>query len=103
MSRRRMNMPRPEKPRRSVPPAMEWKGGTNPGAARVTAVGNRRLLVENHTGVVEFTEACIRLSSKNGPITVEGSGLTLADMRRRQLIVCGNISRVTLPGGGDPS
>ena len=103
MSRRRMNMPRPEKRRRLLPPAMEWKGEAAPGAARVTAVGNRRLLVENHTGVVEFTQACIRLSSKNGPITVEGSGLTLADMRRRQLMICGSISRVTLPGGGDPS
>ena len=99
MSKPKFNAPRPGRRRLLAPAAMEWRGALRPGAARVVALGCDRLLVENHAGLAEFTSRRVRLDSAAGPITIEGEGLTLSDMRRQQLMVSGKIARVCLPGG----
>ena len=91
--------------RRPKPPdALAWAGDLLGHCARLTALGSRRMLVENHTGILELSEDCIRLSTGCGPITIAGRGLSLADVRRDALIVRGEIERVDLPpeGGGLP-
>lgn len=96
-------MPRP--PRRRLPdlPALEWAEDMTGRCARVTAVGGRSLLVENHTGILDFTERLVALDTPAGPLRVLGEGLTLRDARRGALIVHGSIRRVELPcEGGDP-
>ena len=94
------NISRPS--RRASPGAIEWQGALQSGAARVTVLGSKRLLVENHTGLIEFTANVIRLNSAGGAIAIEGKNLSISDMRRQQLIIHGQISRVLLPEeGGD--
>ena len=92
----------PHAPRRKrrIPPAMEWVEDVTGRCARVTAVGSRQLLVENHTGVTAFTQDCIRLDTGLGEICVTGDGLYLCQMRPGALIVRGNIRRVELPCEG---
>lgn len=79
--------------------ALLWTRDITGGCARVTAIGASRLLVENHTGILEVSEARVRLDTGCGPITVTGRGLTLQDVRRCALIVRGEIRRVELPCG----
>lgn len=91
-------------PRRSRPvlPALEWVEDAAGQCARATAIGNRSLLVENHTGLMSFTPSCVRLNTARGPLCVTGSALTLRDVRPGALIVQGSIARVELPcAGGD--
>jgi len=92
--------------RRRAPrlPAMEWAEDLSGGCARATAVGSRSLLVENITGILEFTAQRVRLDTRRGPLCVTGEGLTLCDVRRGALTVRGEIRRVELPcpEGGAP-
>ena len=88
--------------RRQAPPALEWVEDAAGQCARATVVGSRSLLVENHTGILDFTAERVRLGTARGPLCVTGSGLTLRDVRPGALIVRGSIARVELPcAGGD--
>ena len=93
---------RPKRRGRRSLPALEWVEDAAGRCARATVVGGRSLLVENHTGILSFTEACVRLDTVRGPLCVSGSRLSLCDVRPGALIVRGDIARVELPcGGGD--
>ena len=101
-SARKLADARPAKPRRRSLPALEWVEDAAVQCARATVVGNRSLLVENFTGIVEFTDARVLLDTARGALCVTGSGLTLCDVRPASLIVRGDIARVELPcAGGD--
>ena len=92
---------RPRRGHRS-PPALEWVEDAAGRCARATVVGSRSLLVENHTGILEFSDERVRLDTARGPMRVTGNGLTLRDVRPGALIVRGSIARVELPcPGGD--
>lgn len=95
-SRHTPRAPRRERP---VPPALAWAEDAAGRCARVTALGGHSLLVENHTGLLAFTDSLVRLDTKGGPLSVAGSALSLADARHGALIVRGHIRRVELPCG----
>ena len=83
-------------------PALEWARDVTGGCARATSIGNRSLLVENHTAIADFCETRVLLNTRTGPLCVTGSGLSLRQVRPGALIVHGNIRRVDLPcEGGD--
>lgn len=90
--------------RRRLPdaPALEWLQDMSGRCPRATAIGSHSLLVENHTGILAFTESQVRLDSRAGAMCVLGSNLSLSDVRQGVLIVRGDIRRVELPcDGGD--
>ena len=94
-------------PRRSPiakrrPGALIWPEDLMGRCARVTAIGSGRLLIENHTGLLELTDTRVRLNTGMGPLTVTGEDLQLCEARPRAMIVTGVIRRVDLPcQGGD--
>ena len=61
------------------------------GAARVTVTGGRRALVENHRGLLEYGAEQIRVSTGRGQLVLRGSGLTLAAMSGRDLLIRGKL------------
>lgn len=80
-------------------PALEWFCDVSGRTARVTSIGNRSLLVENHRGVLEFGTERIVLNTLCGSIVVEGADMMLREVRRDALIVQGEVRRVQLPCG----
>ena len=85
-------------------PAMEWFSDLSGKTARLTSIGGRSLLVENHRGILEFSDTCIRLASGCGTIEVRGKNLSINEMRRDALIIRGEIRQMELPspaGGND--
>lgn len=68
------------------------------GALRLTLIGGRRALAENHRGILEYGEERIRLAGQRGSVTLEGSGLRLGAMNRRELLIVGKIQRVEWDG-----
>lgn len=84
-------------------PAIEWLSDLSGKTARLTSIGGRSLLVENHRGILEFSDECIRLSSGCGAIEVRGRNLSINEMRRDALIIRGEIRHMELPcpAGGD--
>ena len=94
--------PKPHPIHARHPGALVWPDDLTGRCARVTAIGSGRLLIENHTGLLELTDTRVRLNTGMGPLTITGEGLRLCEARPRAMIVSGVIKRVDLPcQGGD--
>lgn len=86
----------------AVPTALEWVEDATGRCARVTVIGNRSVLVENHTGILTFSDEIVRLNTAGGALCVSGRNLALWEARPGTLIVRGFLRRVDLPcKGGD--
>ena len=74
-------------------------GESFPGESVVELVGDRRVLIENHRGVIEYgiERICIRL--RCGVLTVCGNQLELARMTRELLVITGTVNCVSLQRG----
>ena len=71
-------------------------GETLPWVPVVELAGDRRVLIERHGGVTEYTREriCVRVSY--GQVAVCGCGLELSRMNRDQLVISGRIDCVQL-------
>lgn len=67
-----------------------------PGCPLIEIAGERRVLVENHNGVIEYggNRICVRV--KYGHVSIHGEGLQIAKMTAEQLVICGKIDGVDL-------
>lgn len=79
--------------------AMDLPGEVLPGQPLVELVGQQRVLIENHRGVVQYGDAeiCVRVSY--GCIRVCGRDLRLMRMNRQQLIISGCVDSILLCKG----
>lgn len=67
-----------------------------PGQPIVEIAGDRRVVVENHGGVTQYSREKIGVKVKFGTVCVCGCGLELVRMSREQLIIVGRIDGVHL-------
>ena len=67
-----------------------------PGQPIVEIAGDRRVLIENHFGVKEYSREKIGVKVKYGLVCVCGCNLELIRMTKEQLIISGRIDAVTL-------
>lgn len=65
----------------------------------VELAGDRRVLIENHSGVCEYGTERIRVKLSYGHLCICGAGMELARMNHEQLIISGRIDSVTLIRG----
>lgn len=61
---------------------------------RITMLGNKQLLVENHKGIIEYTPSLVRIKLTKGELTVSGEGLTLGNLQAEQILVEGVVREV---------
>ena len=61
-------------------------------------VGQRRLLIENHQGVLSYAPNEIKIKVSYGCITVVGNELQLMEMSRVKLAICGIIDGLQILG-----
>ena len=66
------------------------------GMPRMVLCGGRRMLMENHQGIVEYGPERLRVKTEAGVVIVEGEGLTLASLGETDLMVTGEIRRIEL-------
>lgn len=62
---------------------------------RITLLGNRQLLVENHKGIIEYTPDLVRIKLTQGELTVTGAGLGLTSLQTEQILVEGTVAGLT--------
>lgn len=67
-----------------------------PGLPVVELAGDRRVLIERHGGVTEYSEERICVKVRYGQVCVCGCGLELTQMTRQQLVISGRIDCVQL-------
>lgn len=58
--------------------------------------GKRSVCVEQHCGVLEYTNELVKISVFRGCVSVVGSGLEIARMTKRIVEIRGSIARVEL-------
>lgn len=75
---------------------VDLPGEALPGVPLVELAGDRRVLIENHSGVTEYGRDKIRVQVHYGQLCICGCGLELARMTKEQLIITGRIDSVTL-------
>lgn len=75
---------------------MDLPGEPLPGYPLVEISGERRVLIENHYGITQYSHEQICVKVKYGHISVCGGCLELIRMTREQLIIAGRIDQVRL-------
>ena len=70
-----------------------------PGIPLVEISGDRRILIENHKGIIRYGKEKICVKVKFGTVAICGEKLSLAYMTGEKLVICGEIESVTLIKG----
>lgn len=71
-------------------------GEPMPAQPLVELAGDRRVFIEHHQGVTQYTREKICVKVKYGQVAVLGCGLELCRMTKEQLVIQGRIDGVTL-------
>lgn len=79
---------------------LELPGDVVLDVTRVTLVGDREMVVENHKGVVEFTPNRVVLMVPEGRLAVEGQDLRIGSISPEQVILAGTIRGMRYTDGG---
>ena len=61
---------------------------------RITMLGNKQLLVENHKGIIEYTPSLVRIKLTQGELYIQGSNLSLGNLQAEQILVEGVVQEV---------
>lgn len=62
----------------------------------VEIAGDKRILVENHLGVVGYSTEEIQIKVSYGVLCITGCGLKFTQIQREQLVINGRIDTVML-------
>ena len=63
-------------------------------AAKLTVTAGRRLLLENHRGVLDYSPQYILINLGRGKLEISGANLSIKAMNRTELIIAGRIQTV---------
>ncbi|MBQ7801805.1 MAG: YabP/YqfC family sporulation protein [Oscillospiraceae bacterium] len=74
----------------------DLSGEPMPGVPVVELAGDRRVLIERHGGVTEYSGEKICVKVRYGTVAVCGCGLELTCMTREQLVITGRIDSLQL-------
>ena len=61
---------------------------------RITMLGNKQMLVENHKGIIEYTASLVRINLNQGVVSIRGAELVLCNLQAEQLLLEGTITDV---------
>lgn len=75
---------------------VDLPGEVLPGVSLVEIMEDQRVLIENHSGIIGYTNTEICIKVKFGVIKVSGCNLSLARMSGQQLVITGCIDSVNL-------
>lgn len=63
---------------------------------RVTLIGNIKLSVENHKGIIDYSEEAIRLRVNDGFLTAKGHQLVLKNISAEEVLLQGEITEMAI-------
>lgn len=71
-----------------------------PGIPIVEIAGDKRVLIENHSGITEYSPQRIAVKVSFGCICICGNNMDLSCMSGQQLVIGGRIDTVSIIRGG---
>ena len=66
------------------------------GAAKLSIYGKNRVLIENHRGILHYSENEIILSAKGMTVRILGDGIAISAMDKKDMLISGKILSVEL-------
>lgn len=63
---------------------------------RLVMSGNEKLVIENHRGLLEYTNEIVRVDTTHGEICITGEDLNLVSIEQEEIWLEGRINRVEL-------
>ncbi len=63
---------------------------------RIVIIGDSELVIENHLGILEYRRDFVRIATARGEVAIEGEGLSISRILRREVSLEGRIRRVEL-------
>ena len=64
------------------------------GATRLTVTGERRIMIERHGGILEYSHELISVNCGRRVLLIYGSRLDLVAMTSEELLITGEIARI---------
>lgn len=61
---------------------------------RITMLGNKQILIENHKGIIEYTPSLVRVKVSQGELIINGVNLSLGNLQIEQILVEGIVRDV---------
>lgn len=61
---------------------------------KIVMIGSLQIYIENHKGILEYTNNRIRINTKNGVLRIIGKNLMLKNIVTEEIIVVGEINQV---------
>ncbi|MGQ9779346.1 MAG: sporulation protein YqfC [Bacillota bacterium] len=68
---------------------------------KLTLVGDARLTLENHRGLIEYGPQIVRVSTDRGEIKIEGAALTIKSILKEEILLAGRIHAIYFIDWGD--
>lgn len=61
---------------------------------RITMIGQLHIYIENHRGLLAFTDSEVRLMLKNGQLLIKGTGFVIKTILPEEIMLEGKIDNV---------
>ncbi|QZY56550.1 sporulation protein YqfC [Crassaminicella profunda] len=61
---------------------------------RITLLGKLQLYIENHKGIIEYSDTRIRVNTKSGVIRITGRELSIKTIVTEEIIICGQVENI---------
>ena len=61
---------------------------------KLSMIGGKKMLIENHRGLLSYSDTVIEVQAEEGKLSVFGNGFILRAMRERELLIFGEIQNV---------
>lgn len=61
---------------------------------KIIMIGNLQIYIENHKGILEYTDNRIRINTKNGILRIIGKNLILKNIVAEEIFIVGEINQV---------
>lgn len=61
---------------------------------KITMIGNLQIYIENHKGIIEYSNSLIRINTKNGILRIIGKNLLLKNIVIEEIVIVGEIHQL---------
>lgn len=62
----------------------------------VELIGNKRVLIEHHRGILQYQRDCICVKVKFGTVSITGQCLEIYQMSHEKLVISGTIDAISI-------
>lgn len=87
-------MPNPDSIMRKVTDALDLPSEATMNLPRIVMAGNTSLLIENHAGIIEYSDKLVRVRTSIAEVRVHGNGFMLEELASEQILISGEIFAV---------